>query len=133
MTLHTHITAESDVLAALLGECQRVIEGIIEADHFEHDEERHLMRALQGRITEARIKRLHLSKLGGEVYGQFMISIDGSRAPSKVHTHLSQAKAEAKRLANQEGQNARTIRILEVVDVLQARQVYEWASAGGEA
>lgn len=55
---------------------------------------------------------------------EYMVSVDGKSAPSKVHTERDEAVLEAERIAAMPGNRGATVRLLAVVGVLQP--VHRW-------
>lgn len=55
---------------------------------------------------------------------EFMVSVDGKSAPCKVHATYAEAAAEADRLALQPGNRGATIRVMQVIGVLEPAHVW---------
>jgi hypothetical protein len=58
--------------------------------------------------------------------GKYMVSVCGSSAPMKQHAELSEAKAEAERLAMQPQNTNRVIHVVQVVATLRPAGCHKW-------
>ena len=57
---------------------------------------------------------------------QYMVSVCGSNAPSKVHDELCDAKGEALRLSMLAQNKDRTIHVVQICATLEPRSSHEW-------
>lgn len=65
-------------------------------------------------------------------HSEYMVSVDGKSAPSKVHSEYTEAVAEAQRLSMQPGNRGAVIRVLQVVGVLEPAHVWRSKPITGE-
>lgn len=57
----------------------------------------------------------------------YLVSVCGSNAPTKTHGELSDAIAEAERLALMPQSKDRTIYVVQIVATLEPRSTHEWS------
>ena len=56
----------------------------------------------------------------------YMVSIEGSQAPTVIHPTYASAQMEAERLAQQPRNNQRAIHVLKLVSTLRPTTIHRW-------
>ena len=56
----------------------------------------------------------------------YMVSVEGSQAPTVIHPTYASAQMEAERLAQQPRNNQRTIHVLKLVSTLRPTTIHRW-------